>query len=145
VGWDNVNSDRVIYIAKAKYKYCMAHILIVDDEAHIRFLIRKVLESDGHIISEAADGLEGLKRLKMAEVPFNLILLDIRMPNLDGLEFLSVLRLQRFSPPVIIVTALWDKLPFTSDYNISGQLFKPFSRQKMLDLVRSVLNPGTVK
>ncbi|TLM69021.1 MAG: sigma-54-dependent Fis family transcriptional regulator [Deltaproteobacteria bacterium] len=62
-------------------------ILVIDDEAALRHMLRLVLERDGYAITEAASGREGLDRLGAAEYDF--ILCDIRMPELDGLAFLG--------------------------------------------------------
>ena len=121
----------------------MARILVVDDQQPARFLVRRVLEGEHHTISEADDGLKALQLLDETSTPFDLILLDLRMPNLDGFEFLSMLRVRGIRPPVIIVTALWNMLPSMSDYQVSGYLSKPFTRQQLLDLVHQVLNAPT--
>lgn len=118
----------------------MAHILIVDDQPNVRFLVRRVLEAEQHTIAEAGDGLRALQLMDKTDTPFDLILLDLRMPNLDGFEFLSLLRLRRGRPPVIVLTALWNALPNLSNYPVSGYLSKPFTRQQLLDLVHQVLN-----
>jgi CheY-like chemotaxis protein len=112
----------------------MAHILVIDDQQHVRFLVKRVLETERHAVVEASDGLQALQLLdKMPHV--DLILLDLRMPNLDGFEFLALLRLRQVRPPVIILTALWNPDPDFSDDLITDYLFKPFSRQKLLDVV----------
>lgn len=83
----------------------MARILIVDDEDHIRQLIKIVLARAGHAVLEACDGLQGLE-LALAEGP-DLILLDVRMPNMDGVETLRNLKAdpRTMSTPVIMVSA----------------------------------------
>jgi DNA-binding NtrC family response regulator len=65
----------------------MAKILVVDDEKSIRYTLREILEFEGYQIEEAADGEEGLK--KATTEHFDVILCDIKMPKLDGLELLS--------------------------------------------------------
>ena len=66
----------------------MTHILIVDDDADIRLTMRSVLEDiGGHTVLEAADGVSGLAQLRAAETPL-VVLLDLLMPGLDGLEVL---------------------------------------------------------
>ena len=62
-------------------------ILVIDDEAPMRHMLRMVLERDGYTVSEAASGSQGLDRLRSGH--FGLILCDIRMPRMDGLEFLE--------------------------------------------------------
>jgi CheY-like chemotaxis protein len=119
----------------------MAHILIVDDQQHVRFLVKRVLEAQQHTVTEASDGIEALQLLdKMPPSPFDLILLDLLMPKLDGYEFLGRLRLRGVQPPVVIVTALWKPAPGVSDYPISGHLSKPFTRQKLIEIVQEILH-----
>lgn len=116
----------------------MAHILVVDDQQPVRFLVKRVLETEQHTVAEANDGLQAL-RLLDGQIRFDLILLDLRMPNVDGFEFLALLRLRRVRPPVVIVTALWNPAPDFSDDLISDHLSKPFSRQKLMNVVQNNL------
>ncbi|MEJ2639378.1 MAG: sigma 54-interacting transcriptional regulator [Desulfosarcinaceae bacterium] len=80
----------------------MGTILIVDDEAIMRESIAVYLEDSGYSVSEAADGQEGLTRF--AELAPDLVLLDLRMPGMDGLEVLSEIATRDPDIPVIIVT-----------------------------------------
>lgn len=68
----------------------MARILIVDDEPDIRFMIRLILEGAGHRVTEARHGATGLKLVK-AERP-DLVITDVMMPTMGGLEFIERLR-----------------------------------------------------
>ncbi|GAC1553010.1 MAG: acetoacetate metabolism transcriptional regulator AtoC [Herpetosiphon sp.] len=80
------------------------HILIADDEADIRSLLRDLLEGEGYTISEAKSGTEVLTLLaKGAE--FSLVVMDVRMPGIDGLEVLERMRKQSDDTPVLMVTA----------------------------------------
>jgi CheY-like chemotaxis protein len=83
----------------------MKHILIVDDRATSRELLRTVLEKQGYAVTEAADGKEALQKVR-AESP-HLVLLDLQMPVLDGYEVLRELRQDpRFTAlPIIAITA----------------------------------------
>ncbi len=65
----------------------MASILIIDDEKAIRKTLSEILSFEGYKIEEAADGEEGLKKFK--EKTFDVVLCDIKMPKIDGLEFLQ--------------------------------------------------------
>ncbi len=121
----------------------MAKILVVDDEDHIRFLIRKVLESKGHTIIEARDGTQALRILDESSGSIDLIALDIRMPHMDGITLLTLLENREYHPPVIVLTAHLDKLPAAVEHHISGHIVKPFSRHKLVDMVSSVLHAQT--
>lgn len=77
-------------------------VLIVDDEASLRSLGKSILESQGYEVQCAEDGFEGLAALKNA-LP-DMIISDLQMPNMNGFEFLSVVR-QRFpAVPVIVIS-----------------------------------------
>lgn len=77
-------------------------VLIVDDEEPLRFLGKSVLESQGYEVLCAADGFEALAALKKS-LP-DMIISDLRMPNMNGFEFLSVVR-QRFPAiPVVVIS-----------------------------------------
>jgi CheY-like chemotaxis protein len=77
-------------------------VLIVDDEAKLRELGRTVLESRGYQVLCAEDGFEGLATLKMS-LP-DMIISDLQMPNMNGFEFLSVVRARFPSIPVIVIS-----------------------------------------
>jgi two-component system response regulator HydG len=78
-------------------------ILVVDDEESHRIMLRAVLQEEGYDVTEAADGPEGIQAVE--EGPFDVILLDIRMPAMDGIEALTEIR--KISPytPVLMMTA----------------------------------------
>jgi len=78
-------------------------ILVVDDDAGVRYTLRDVLEDEGYAVDEAEDGAEALERL--AEDTFHLVLSDLRMPNLDGLELLRRIRERPQPPRVVLITA----------------------------------------
>lgn len=78
-------------------------ILIIDDEPNVRLVFRTALESAGYLVAEAADGERGLMRLQ--EFPADLIILDLRMPNVDGMDVLRLLRDAGDATPAVMVTA----------------------------------------
>jgi len=80
----------------------MSKILIVDDEAAIRSALKEVLEYEGFSISEAPDGETALKMV--LKESFDLIFCDIKMPKLDGLDFLSELKKEEINVPVVMIT-----------------------------------------
>jgi two-component system response regulator AtoC len=86
----------------------MSRVLIIDDDAHLRGAIRDVLLARRHMVYEAGDGEEGLARV--AEQSPDIILLDLELPRLHGLEVLRRVR-QANGPPVIVMTMLTDVGP----------------------------------
>src|SRR5579862_3667645 len=117
----------------------MAKILIIDDEADMRFAIRMLLERTGHTVVEAAEGEAALVRL--AEGGIDLALLDMRLPGMDGIQILQKIREQRKDVPVIMVTGygnveLVDQaLQMGADHYLS----KPFHNKELIDVVHFTL------
>ena len=83
----------------------MPNVLVIDDSATTRMFYRATLESAGFAVDEAANGFEGLEKTMLA--PFDLVIVDINMPKMDGLEFLAELRRReevRSLPAIVIST-----------------------------------------
>ena len=79
----------------------MAKILVIDDEKSIRNTLKEILEYEGHEVQDAADGLDGLKKIEAEK--FDIILTDIKMPKMDGMELLEkVIELQNDTPVIMI-------------------------------------------
>ncbi|HMA35356.1 MAG TPA: response regulator transcription factor [Chloroflexia bacterium] len=113
-------------------------ILVADDEAALRDFISRNLRARGFTVLEASNGLEALA-LWEAEAP-HLLILDIMMPRLDGLEVCRRVR-ARATVPIIVLTALdaeADKLA-AFDLGADDYLSKPFSVDELLARVRAVL------
>jgi CheY-like chemotaxis protein len=113
----------------------MARILVVDDHRYVRLLVKLVLEAHQHTLLEATDGSEALAFLDEIPSAIDLILLDLLMPKLDGYAFLSRIQAHQLHVPIVILSTLWP-LPDMVNYPISGHLAKPFTRQKLLDMVQ---------
>jgi len=117
----------------------MAKILIVDDEPNIRRLFRDELEEEGHTIEQAGDGAEALAETQRTNP--DLVILDLRMPEVNGLEFLSKVRRIRPNIPVIVCTAVRG---IESDYDlwaaqVSAILNKPVDLEILKKEVQKVL------
>ena len=80
----------------------MAKILVVDDEKSIRNALREILEHEKHVVDEAEDGAAGLEKAKKGS--FDVVLCDIKMPKVDGLEFLQKLMAHNDEIPVIMIS-----------------------------------------
>ncbi len=120
------------------------HILTVDDEAGIRRLVQLNLQRVGYRVSSAQDGVEGLRMME-ADPP-DVVILDITMPNMDGIEMLRRLRSDpaRKHVRVIMLTARSrDQDVFESERSGADfYLTKPFSPQGLLNAVDEVLRAG---
>jgi two-component system nitrogen regulation response regulator NtrX len=80
----------------------MAHILLIDDEKAIRYALREILEHEGHKVEEAEDGAMGLDKAKKGR--FDLVLCDIKMPRMDGIEVLEKLQALHADLPVVMIS-----------------------------------------
>ena len=118
----------------------MAHILIVDDELMMRFLVRSVLESAGHQVSEARHGQAALNLIENYPHLYQAIILDLLMPHMSGLEFLATLPNLTLYPPIIILTAHRAWIQKTLEYKVSGYLTKPFRTRDLVDTVNTQIN-----
>ncbi|MGH8974265.1 MAG: response regulator transcription factor [Acidimicrobiia bacterium] len=112
-------------------------VLVVDDDAVLRRVVRAVLEADGFEVIEAADGEQGLKLA--AEVRPGVVILDVMMPGLDGVEVCR--RLDHGSTKVLMLTALGDVTTEVAALQAGAQGFltKPFSSMDLLGRVEELL------
>ncbi len=78
----------------------MARILIIDDEAPIRRVLREILENESYQVDEAANGMEALKLVKEQE--FDAVFCDIKMPEMDGIEVLEAIRKESDVPVIML-------------------------------------------
>ena len=118
----------------------MAKILIVDDEPRIRELIREHLQYAGYTCEEAADGSAALAQVTSSS--FDLVILDLMMPFMDGMTCLREMRGRHINTPVIILTARgeeYDKLAGL-EAGADDYVVKPFSPRELVARVRAVLN-----
>ena len=122
----------------------MAHILVIEDEPHIRFLICKILEVAGHTTDQAGDGLEGLHMLHTQSRPYSLVVADYQMPKMDGFRLLDIVKRQPFSVPVIILTAHRNLCASAVERGASGGLSKPINRKQLVHLVNQLVAPESV-
>jgi two-component system nitrogen regulation response regulator NtrX len=86
----------------ASQKKAMSNILIIDDEKAIRKTLSEILSYEGYKIDEAGDGEEGLKKFK--EVEYDVVLCDIKMPKIDGIEFLEKAKEFNRDVPIIMIS-----------------------------------------
>jgi len=117
----------------------MSRILVVEDVSNTFNFMREVLTAEGYVVDAASDGVQALEQLK--KEPIDLIVLDIWMPRMDGLEFLARLREFPCPPKVVVVTV--DDTPETVlgalQQQASFYITKPFKREELLEAVRNAL------
>jgi len=80
----------------------MAHLLLIDDEAPIRASLREILEYEGHKVSEAGTGMDGI--LMATKTAFDAIFCDVKMPQMDGLDVLDMLAKKNVATPVVMIS-----------------------------------------
>src|SRR6185436_12195242 len=116
----------------------MATILVVDDDAHIREVVQYTLERDGHAVVAAKNGVEALDRA--ADSAVDLVLLDILMPELDGLAVCRRLRAQR-AVPIIFLSSRGEEVDRVLGLEMGGDDYvtKPFSPRELAARVSAVL------
>jgi CheY-like chemotaxis protein len=116
-------------------------VLVVDDDQGIRELVATALSEEGYDVSGAADGAEALDRI--AEVRPDVILLDMRMPVMDGWEFARRYRSQPAPhAPIVIVTAALDVAKDAKEIGADGFLAKPFQLDDLVALVERHAGPA---
>ncbi len=120
-------------------------ILVVDDESSIRSSLRMILEHAGYEFFEAASGLEGLERIP-AHDP-HVVILDIKMPGMDGLEVLESLSKQKLDLPVIVVSGHGDIETAVKATKLGAFNFieKPFGEERVLLEIRNALERRRLK
>jgi CheY-like chemotaxis protein len=80
-------------------------LLVVEDNEPDRFLLRLLLESEGAVVAQAEDGVEGVSAALSANPPFDTVLMDMQMPNQDGLDATRELRALGYQNPIVALTA----------------------------------------
>lgn len=117
----------------------MSKVLVVDDDSTTRHVLQSLLAKEGMVAEVAEDGVEALKALRYGR--FDLVLLDVWMPRMNGLELLARLRTRKRRPRVIVMTS--DDAPETLLKAVRGQagryVHKPVAADTLLKVVREAL------
>jgi CheY-like chemotaxis protein len=111
-------------------------VLVIDDDAEISNVVREILEDEGYEVALAAEGGAALKLLSEKTHQPDLILLDMRMPGVNGWDFATAYR-QRPGPhaPLVTMTAAHDAQAWAREIDAAGVLGKPFELVELLDIV----------
>jgi excisionase family DNA binding protein len=114
-------------------------VLVVDDDSNVRKTVRHILESQGLIVNEAEDGMGGLKWIELKTIAA--ILLDLKMPDMNGPEFLKILRENNNMVPVIVITGYPDSdlMNEATQYGPFTLLAKPVRKAQLLQAVQTAL------
>ena len=121
----------------------MYKILVVDDEVNIRRVVREYAEFEGYEVAEAENGMEAVEMVKSED--FDLIVMDIMMPKLDGFSTCKEIKKYK-TVPVIMLSARgeeYDKL-FGFELGIDDYVVKPFSPKELMARIKAVLKRNNV-
>lgn len=121
----------------------MAAILIVDDDPTVRAIAKEILKVDGHSMVEAGDGLEALALVE--RLPIDVVIVDMLMPRMDGLETIRALRSRHRPPSIIAISSggLLDAdrlLQMASTSGADATLQKPLRLATLRDTLTTVLS-----
>jgi CheY-like chemotaxis protein len=116
-------------------------ILVIDDDAFARSIYRSLLEGEGYSVTEAADGLEGLGLFRQRR--WDLVILDIFMPGLSGLDALQEMDQERSGIPVLVISGAGtgtgaDPLHLAMMLGACRSLPKSFEHDEFIELVREL-------
>jgi CheY-like chemotaxis protein len=117
-------------------------VLLVDDDRALRYALTTLLTEAGHHVESVGDGPDALARLR--DDTFDIVLLDIGLPSMSGLDVLATARARPTPPVVIMMTA--DDTPETLLQSVRGQAYrylrKPFPPREIVDVVNDAVGPG---
>jgi DNA-binding NtrC family response regulator len=122
----------------------VADVLLIDDDASVRGLFRQILEGAGYSVVEASSAKYGLRFLR--ERPIDLVITDILMPDMDGLEITRILHRDFPKVKVIAITGGQQDIDYCNVARFLGAhetLMKPVTVQRLLDTVALLLNQTT--
>jgi DNA-binding response OmpR family regulator len=121
-----------------------ATVLVVDDEASLREVIRRTLEAEGFHVEEAPDGTAALRLIQARAQPFDLVLTDLSMPDIDGRQVSETLRQFRPTVAVLCMSADPDAVPYIESEDAPVRvLLKPFTADDLYHAVRDAITRAT--
>jgi two-component system, chemotaxis family, chemotaxis protein CheY len=116
-------------------------ILIVDDSESIRELVSLTLESSGYTVDKGVDGMDALKLLDGRKI--DLVITDLNMPNMDGIEFIREVRRREYYSTVSILMLTTEsqqaKKIEAKTAGATGWIVKPFIQEKLIEVVKKII------
>jgi CheY-like chemotaxis protein len=112
-------------------------ILLVDDEEHIRLLFKEELEEEGYLVELASNGFEALDKLKAR--PFDLVVLDIKMPGMDGIQTLNEIKKLNKDQHVILCSAYGEFKQDFSSWVSDAYVVKSADTRELKNTIKNVL------
>lgn len=132
-----MEKEKLLYLKERCFN---KRVLYVEDDPYVRAQTYKFLELYFENITEASDGLWGIKEFKKSN--FDLIFTDITMPNMDGLSFIKEVRKVNSTIPIIIFSA-YDNTEYfikTIELGVSGYILKPFTFQSIVTTLEKIVD-----
>jgi DNA-binding response OmpR family regulator len=121
-----------------------ATVLVVDDDASVRQIVRRTLEAEGFHVEEATDGASALRLIQARAEPFDLVLTDLSMPHVDGRQVSETLRRFRPSVAVLCMSADPDAVPHIESADTPVRVvLKPFTADDLYHAVRDAITRAT--
>lgn len=118
-------------------------LLVVDDEPEIVDLVRMVLEGDEYAVDTASNGEEALQACLRKQ--YQLILLDMRMPVMDGWGFVRALRATGQTPDIVVMTATTNPRKWAEEVGATDFLGKPFDIEKLVETVDEIVTKSRLR
>lgn len=120
------------------------NILLIDDDDLVRVSLKLLLKNKGYNVGVAKSALEAVEKIKRSE--FDLVISDVRMPEIDGIETVKLIRLyleksNKKPVPEILITGYADKDKYneSASLKVAGYLYKPFENKDLLRLIEKCL------
>ena len=114
-------------------------VLIIEDDADILSTVGDILEFEGFQVQKATNGEEGLAALQSVQPA--LVLLDMRMPVLDGWEFARIMKERGIKVPILVMTAARDARRWAQEIGAQGYVSKPFHLPDLVAAVEKTMQP----
>ena len=113
-------------------------ILVVDDEENIRLLFKEELEEEGYEVEIASNGYDALEKLKKSQ--FGVVIMDIKMPGMDGIQALNEIKNANKDQPVILCSAYGEFKQDFSSWASDGYIVKSADTGELKQTIRNILN-----
>ncbi len=124
-------------------KEAKGRVLVIDDEAEVRKIVRFALEKSGYDVVEAEDGEKAINEIRSGDNPLltDVIICDVRMPKINGIEAVSFFREQFPSVPIVVLTGYPDMQLATSflKQGVMEYLVKPVEKEKLIETVEKAM------
>jgi DNA-binding response OmpR family regulator len=120
-------------------------VMIIEDDAEIRGIVKTLLSSEGYTVEEADDGRDAVERVFLVKP--DLILVDLKLPGLDGAEVCKRIRAGRMNTPIIVLSAAKDEFDkvLLLELGADDYMVKPFGARELLARIKAVLRRSSTE